>query len=253
MPPVRVSVVEPDNSDPAPQTLLLGRPTAVKPATTALRSSVKLMFVAVWSRSTLVSVNSSVTVPPGATGSSVNSLVSVALSTARRAVANPVELPPFTFNSELTLSYCPAPPGVTSTSTVQLAPAPSTGKLREPLAKKEIWLVPEVAVNEGGVDEVPQSVDALAGVAMTIPAGMLSVKTMFVTFEALALLSIVSVRVLLWPAEMGFGEKLLLNPGRLASTVKSAVADPLLPASDVRSPEIFACTPGKELVTLTTT
>lgn len=41
------------------------------------------------------------------------------------------------------------------------------------------------------------------------------------------------------PKETLFGEKLLENPGRVALTVRSAVAVPLLPSLEVRAPLVL--------------
>ncbi len=84
-----------------------------------------------------------------------------------------------------------------------------------------------------------QVVDALAGVATTMPPGRRSVNARLLAACPLAVLSMVNVRVLVSPGVMVLGEKLLLNPGLPASTVRVAVAVPLLPALDVRSPETF--------------
>ncbi len=50
----------------------------------------------------------------------------------------------------------------------------------------------------------------------------------------------VSVRTLVPPAEMVLGTKLLMSPGRPPSTFKVALAVPLLPALDVKSPEVLS-------------
>jgi hypothetical protein len=82
-------------------------------------------------------------------------------------------------------------------------------------------------------------VDALEGSAITIPTGRLSVKERYVAAEGFAVLSMVNVRVLLDPIGTEAGAKALVNPGLDVDTVRSSVAGPLLPASDVRSPEIL--------------
>ena len=66
-----------------------------------------------------------------------------------------------------------------------------------------------------------------------------------------AVLSMVKVRVLRAPKPMDDGAKALENPGRSAATVRSAVALPLLPALDVRSPDTFVWVPGTLLVVAT--
>lgn len=77
VPPEKVRLVVPEIDDPTPQTSVKGRPVAARPAITALRSSVKPIFVASAEAAALCSrVNSRVTVPPGATGSSVKSFAS---------------------------------------------------------------------------------------------------------------------------------------------------------------------------------
>ena len=67
----------------------------------------------------------------------------------------------------------------------------------------------------------------------------------------MALLSSVKVSVLRAPMLRVVGEKLLLKPGRLAATTRSAVAVPLLPALEVRSPETLVWVAIVLLVTLT--
>jgi hypothetical protein len=61
----------------------------------------------------------------------------------------------------------------------------------------------------------------------------------------------VKVNVLRAPKTMEFGEKALLKPGRFVTTVRPALAGPLLPALDVKSPDTFICVPGVLLVTST--
>ena len=82
----------------------------------------------------------------------------------------------------------------------------------------------------------------LLALATTIPAGRLSTKLRSNAVEVLAPLSMVNVRVLRPPKKTVSGEKLLLKAGRSVLpelTVRSSVADPLLPASEVRSPEML--------------
>ena len=75
-PPVKLREVVPDMVDPIPQISVNGRPVAANPVSAALRSSVKASAVTSAGASAGFSmVNSSVAVPPGAAGSSVNSLV----------------------------------------------------------------------------------------------------------------------------------------------------------------------------------
>ena len=59
--------------------------------------------------------------------------------------------------------------------------------------------------------------------------------------------------MLVWPRLIEAGLNCLVKPGRLVSTNKSAVAVPLLPRSEVRSPETLVCVPGELLVTSTVT
>ena len=120
-----------------------------------------------------------------------------------------------------------SPPAVavTSTVTVQVAPAATAGKAPMPLASRVITLVPASAVRVGGSTAVPQVVEALAGSAISIPVGRLSVKSRLSTFEALAMLLIVKVRVLLPPRGTIPGAKILENPGRVVATVRSTGDD----------------------------
>ena len=101
--------------------------------------------------------------------------------------------------------------------------------------------------------ELAQSVEALAGPATTMFGGRLSVKLRLAAPAPFAVLSMVKVSVDLPPKKMLDGEKALEKPGRSVATVRSAVAGPLLPLSDVRSPEMLVCVPGVELVTSTLT
>ena len=81
-------------------------------------------------------------------------------------------------------------------------------------------LLPGVAVSVvSGADALMQSVEALAGSAITNPDGKLSVKSKLPTREGLAMLSMVNVRVLRPPRGTELGAKLLLKPGRLVVTV----------------------------------
>ena len=96
-------------------------------------------------------------------------------------------------------------------------------------------------------------VAAFAGVATSVPAGRLSVKSRRVAGAPLALLSMVNVRVLTPPTAMEAGAKFLLNPGGVAVTVRVSDADPLLPNVDVRSPDVFAYIPGRSATVSTET
>ncbi len=78
-------------------------------------------------------------------------------------------------------------------------------------------------------------------------------KRRLLTEDSLALLSMVKVNVLRSPIPMELGEKLFVNPGRVKSTSRVALAEPLFPALDVKSPEVFVWNPGVLLVTLTVT
>ncbi|MEZ5584471.1 MAG: hypothetical protein R3F37_18430 [Candidatus Competibacteraceae bacterium] len=63
----------------------------------------------------------------------------------------------------------------------------------------------------------------------------------------------VKVKVLRPPKPIMLGEKLLLKPGRFVVTVKLALAVPLFPKLEVKSPEKFMCVPAVLLVTSTVT
>ena len=89
----------------------------------------------------------------------------------------------------------------------------------------------------------------MAGSAISRPVGRLSLKLRVAKFKALAELSMVKVKVLRPPRGMVLGKKLLLKPGRVVSTVKSALAGPLLPALEVKSPDVLLCVPAVLLVT----
>ena len=88
-PPVRVRFVVPLNCDPAPQTSFMGRTLVVRPDKAAPRSSVKEMFVVLLTVASFpyVTVNSRFAVPPGSTGSSVNTLLSRGPATTSRPSA----------------------------------------------------------------------------------------------------------------------------------------------------------------------
>lgn len=105
----------------------------------------------------------------------------------------------------------------------------------------------------GAVSAPLQLWDDPAGSAISRPAGRSSVNSKPDSTVPLAELSIVNVRVLRLPNGTDDGEKLLVKPGRSVATVRSAVAAPLLPALDVRSPETLVWVPTFELVTSTST
>ena len=84
---------------------------------------------------------------------------------------------------------------------------------------------------------------------MTIPGGSWSINARPAAALVLAVLSMVNVRVLRPPNGTELGEKPLVNPGSSMATAKSAVAGPLLPAPEVRSPDTFVWVPGVLLVT----
>ncbi len=131
----------------------------------------------------------------------------------------------------------PIAPPITSTATVQVAPAASVGKLdKSPFAKRETIDAPGTAVSVDPSVGFSQSVTAFDGAATTIPGGSASVNYRVPRSDPLALLSMVKVKVLRPPNGTVDGAKLLVKPGRPASTVRSSVAVPLLPASAVRSP-----------------
>ena len=67
------------------------------------------------------------------------------------------------------------------------------------------------------------------------------------------MLSMVNVRVLLPPKETEPGAKLLENPGRVDTTVRVAMAVPLLPALEVRSPEVLTYVSGTLAGAITST
>jgi hypothetical protein len=110
---------------------------------------------------------------------------------------------------------------------------------------------PGLAVRTGTKGAVAQSVVRLLGEATITPAGRLSTKEASSTGEGLAELSRVKVKVARLPSGEVLGEKLLENPGSSVVTVRSAVAVPLLPAEEVRSPVVLVWTPTLVLVTKT--
>ena len=236
----------------------VGPAEAVRPVSAAPRSSVNVMPVAESKRSKLSMVNSSVTVPPGGTGSSVNDLIRLrsVTVTSRVALAVPLDLrvgkgvPINEVSSPLTLSSMPPPVATTSTLTVHvsiplsIAPTPTPERLKT--------LVPGTAVTTGVLEKV-QVVDALAGEAISIPVGRLSVNASESAKSGLRELSMVKVRVLLPPSGTVDGAKLLENPGRSVATVKSTASDMLLAALELRVIAGFVWAPGVEAVTSTVT
>ena len=58
-------------------------------------------------------------------------------------------------------------------------------------------------------------------------------------YRAVAVLSMVNIRTLVPPRGMELGAKLLENPSFVASTLRLAVAPAVVPALDMRSPEVF--------------
>lgn len=85
-------------------------------------------------------------------------------------------------------------------------------------------LVPGVAVSVP--PKQADDTEALAGVAITMPVGRLSVKFRKNAGDGLALLSIVNVSVLRLPRAIGLGEKPLVKPGRVVTTIRSSLAVP---------------------------
>ena len=114
---------------------------------------------------------------------------------------------------------------VTSTLTVQLAPAatepPDRLTTPEPAAAVSVPLQPLLL---------------LAGVATSMPAGRLSVKSSVVAATGLLVLLITKLKVETPPAAIAAGEKDLLNVGATVALSES-LAVPLLPRSEVRSPD----------------
>ena len=186
-------------------------------------------------------VNSRSTVSPGATGSLVkdfvrsrSALVTVSVSEAFPALTKSASKSPDTFVREPTLLP------TTSTVTVQVAPAARTGRTgRKPSALRITDVPPAGAVKTVGKRPLSQSVLALAGEAMTMPVGKLSVKSRFGIPLALSVLSIVNVRVDVPPKLTLDGAKDLEKPGWEVLTVREPDALPLLPADDVKSPVII--------------
>ena len=120
VPPVKFNELVPLICEPAPQTSFIGSPVATSPESVASRSSVKAIPVAsVVELGSCVSVNSSVTVSPGSTGSSVNSLRRLGPATITRssAAGSPTTDSPPTVavTGVVTFGYVPDPtPGATS-------------------------------------------------------------------------------------------------------------------------------------------
>jgi hypothetical protein len=112
-----------------------------------------------------------------------------------------------------------------------------------------IVLVPATAVRAR-----VQSVEAFAGLAISIPVGRLSVNPVKIEKKSwLEELSMVKLKVLLPPRGTELGTKFLENPGRVDTTFKSSVAGPLLPSLEVKAPEVLVCVPTTLLLTLTLT
>lgn len=185
----------------------------------------------------MVKVN--VLVPPTKIGFGANALVKVgAMLTLSVSVAVPL-LPREEVKSPVRLTKSPAVEPVTSTLRTQLAPVVTKPPLRLTTP------VPDAAVTVP-----PQVLAVLAGEAIVSPAGRLSVNANVVASTVLAELSMVKVSVLVPPAAIGSGAKLLANVGG-GLTVKESVAVPLLPNDDVRSSVRLVWVPAVELVTST--
>ncbi len=118
--------------------------------------------------------------------------------------------------SPVVLTKVPGVLPVTSTVTVQVLPAPTVPPVYE------MTLDPATAISVPPVHVL----EALAGLAMTIPAGRLSVKSSAVATSELAVLSMVNVSVLILPGEIVSGAKLLENAGG-GSMVRKSVAGSL--------------------------
>lgn len=187
----------------------------------------------------------SVTVPPGTTGSLVNVLVinNDAPVTVRASVAFP-ELTcgkvPVSSSPE-TLVWVPTTVPLISTETVQIAP-PAT-----------VMPVNEIVDPPAGAVSVAtgQVVVALAGLAISVPEGRLSVNVGVKTVPTFAELSMVNVNVDRPPKLTEAGEKDFENPGLAATTVRSSDAVPALPIEDVKVPVVLVCVPTVLEVTST--
>lgn len=263
VPPVNVMLVLPTPATEPPQSFdkRLSKVNPGNAGTSVVRSSVKATPVAEKLRSKLSMTKSSVTVPPGGAGSSVKDfwIARLVTVTSRVALALPAETKSASRSPD-TLSSSPAPVATTSTVTVQVEPVGSTSKPAKrllPFASMVRLPLPGSAVIVvSGELALTQSVDALLGLATSMPAGRLSVKSRLPTLEALRELSIVNVNVLRLPRETEPGAKLLLNPGRLLSTVRSTGRlDGGSPSSSsyVNVTAGFVWTPGVLAVTLTVT
>ena len=130
---------------------------------------------------------------------------------------------------------------MTSTESVQLAEPATVPPVNVMTAE------PAVAVKVP-----PQVFDALEGVATTIEAGRLSVKARLSAADGFTELLIVKVKVLTPSTAISVGAKTLLKAGALL-TVRVAIAGPLLPRDEVKSPEVLRWDPMVELVTSTCT
>ena len=177
--------------------------------------------------------------------------------TSNEATANPTgtaDPPEAELSSLEILINSPIVPDTTSTVTVQIFPANNTSNPAKlnPEADKLTWLDPLTAVSVRPVGPI-QVVLALAGEAIIMPAGKVSVNCKLVKLLAFKVLSIKKVKVLGAPKPTVDGAKDFENPGRLAATVKFAEALFPVPALDVTLPVTFKYTAGILLVTLTET
>jgi len=98
-----------------------------------------------------------------------------------------------------------------------------------------------------------QVVLSFGGVARTMPAGMLSVKSSAEALVDAAVLSIVKVSVDVLPVKMDAGAKALEKIGGRSVTLSVSVAVPELPEEDVRSPVVLIWAPALEAVISTDT
>jgi len=242
VPLVRVSRLVPERLEPGPHGAMGSGGTAWRPMRTASRSSVKVIPLAVSLRSRLVIENSSVVVPPGNAGSSTKDLTraSSSATTVSEALALPLLPPPKKVRSLVRLSRRPMAVAVTSTPMVQLSLARMNPSIKE-----------TVFPPAGAVGLPLQPFERLGGPAISSPTGRLSPKDKLETREPIAVLSMVKVRRLVAPSWTMAGLKLLEKPGRSSAMVSVAVAGPLLPAVDVKSPETFWCDPRVLPVTST--
>ena len=134
---------------------------------------------------------------------------------------------------------------MTSTSTVQVAPAKTEPKLK----LKE--LLKGTAVTAGVPTPPLQFVVAFGCDAISNPEGSELENIKKLAVEPLIVLSIVYCKVLVELGVIVAGENKALNPGLAESTVNVALAVPELPALLVSALEVFKCTPAVALVTST--